>query len=107
MFHFPLGNRLHLALALLINAAWEERLGEKYTFITQDDGIMFSVPGRRNPPVIDWLALTSEKIEEELGKALAGTPLFGAVFRHCAQRSLLMPRGGYGGKQVTPLVGPD
>jgi ATP-dependent Lhr-like helicase len=87
-------------LALLINTAWEARLGEKFAFTTQDDGIMFSVSGKTKPPVIDWLALTTDRLEEELGKALAGTPLFGAVFRHCAQRSLVMPRGGYGGKRL-------
>ena len=27
LIHSPFGNRVHLALALLLNAAWEERLG--------------------------------------------------------------------------------
>lgn len=100
LLHSPFGNRVHLALALLLNAAWEERQGAKFPFMTQDDGIMFSLPRGSTPPTIDWLGLADDALEEKLGKGLAGTPLFGAVFRHSAQRSLVMPRGGYGGKRV-------
>ncbi|HEY8391760.1 MAG TPA: DEAD/DEAH box helicase [Capillibacterium sp.] len=100
LIHSPFGNRVHLALALLLNAAWEERLGAKFPFITQDDGIMFSLPRGSMPPVIDWPGLVAGEIEAKIGKGLAKTPLFGAVFRHAAQRSLVLPRGGYGGKRV-------
>ncbi|NLY89978.1 MAG: DEAD/DEAH box helicase [Firmicutes bacterium] len=100
LIHSTFGNRVLLPLALLINAAWEESLGAKFPFITQDDGIMFSVPRGSTPPAIDWPGLAAGAIEEKLGKGLAGTPIFGAVFRHVAQRSLVMPRGGYGGKRV-------
>ena len=100
LIHSTLGNRIHLPLALLIGAAWERKLGKRFSALTGDDGIMFSVPGGINPPAVDWPALSPEGVEEELIKAVSGTPLFGAVFRHCAQRSLVMPRGGFGGKRL-------
>ncbi len=100
LLHSTFGNRIHLPLALLLNAVWEEKLGKKFAFTTGDDGVMFSIPGGETPPVVDWPTLTAQEIEEQLGKALTGTPLFGAVFRQCAQRSLVMPRGGFGRKRV-------
>src|SRR5690554_2175603 len=99
LIHSPLGNKIHLPLALLIGTAWEESLGKKFSFMSGDDGIMFSVPGGMTPPAVDWPAPAAGEIEERLGKAVAGTPLFGTIFRHSAQRSLVMPRGGFGGKR--------
>jgi ATP-dependent Lhr-like helicase len=99
LIHSPLGHRVHLPLALLIGMAWEESLGTKLSFISGDDGIMFSLPGGMTPPAIPWPDPAAGEIEERLGKAVAGTPLFSAIFRQTAQRSLVMPRGRLGGKR--------
>lgn len=99
LLHSPLGHRVHLPLALLIGMAWEESLGMKLSFISGDDGIMFSLPGGMTPPAVPWPDPAAGEIEERLGKAVAGTPLFGSLFRQAAQRSLVMPRGGLGGKR--------
>ena len=99
LIHSPLGHRVHLPLALLIGMAWEESLGTRLSFISGDDGVMFSLPGGMTPPVVAWPDPAAGEIEERLGKAVARTPLFSAIFRQTAQRSLVMPRGRLGGKR--------
>ena len=68
LIHSPLGHRVHLPLALLIGMAWEESLGTKLSFISGDDGIMFSLPGGMTPPAIPWPDPAAGEIEERLGK---------------------------------------
>jgi len=106
LIHTPFGAKIHTALGLLISVDWEKRLRKKFSTIAGDDGIMFSVPAastdRGRLPAINWEAqvFSTEGVEERLAAVLCHTALFGSIFRHCAQRSLVMPRGGFGRKRL-------
>lgn len=102
LIHSPYGARTHAALGLLIQDYWSRHHGLQLEFVPQDDGLMFHCSGGHNPPLIPWDQLLWEASETHLAELISGTPLFGAVFRHCAQRSLVMPRTGFG-KKRTPL----
>src|SRR5437867_13062926 len=60
-----------------------------------DDGMLLSfAPGQIPPTSPERLAtlVTPEEVDDLLGHALIGSPLFGTRFRHAAVRSLFIPR---------------
>jgi ATP-dependent helicase Lhr and Lhr-like helicase len=102
LLHSPFGAKIHTALGLLVKDDWEKRLAMVVEAIPTDDGVMFHCPGGGKPPEIEWDLLAAEKLEERIAFLISDTALFGTIFRHCAQRSLVMPRAGYG-KKRNPL----
>lgn len=102
LIHSPYGMRTHAALGLLIQDYWRRAHGQQCEFVPTDDGLMFHGPSGQEPPGIPWDQLLYEATENHLAELISTTPLFGTVFRHCSQRSLVMPRTGYG-KKRTPL----
>jgi ATP-dependent Lhr-like helicase len=102
LLHSPYGSRIHAALGLLIHDHWLERHNIELEVVPTDDGVMFHCPGGQKAPSINWKELPFEELEERLACLVGKTALFGSIFRHCAQRSLVMPRTGYE-KKRTPL----
>ena len=94
---------IHSVFGMRINGAWGMALKEKvrraYGLVAEaahvDDGLLLSfAPGQIPPISPERLAtlLTPEEVDDLLGHALIGSPLFGTRFRHAAVRSLFIPR---------------
>ena len=94
---------IHSVFGMRVNGAWGMALKEKvrraYGLVAEaahvDDGLLLSfAPGQIPPISPERLAtlLTPEEVDDLLGHALIGSPLFGTRFRHAAVRSLFIPR---------------
>src|SRR5436309_10265611 len=94
---------IHSVFGMRINGAWGMALKEKvrraYGLVAEaahvDDGLLLSfAPGQIPPTSPERLAtlVTPEEVDDLLGHALIGSPLFGTRFRHAAVRSLFIPR---------------
>jgi ATP-dependent helicase Lhr and Lhr-like helicase len=94
---------IHSVFGMRINGAWGMALKEKvrraYGLVAEaahvDDGLLLSfAPGQIPPISPERLAtlLPPEEVDDLLGHALIGSPLFGTRFRHAAVRSLFIPR---------------
>ncbi|HEX3044311.1 MAG TPA: DEAD/DEAH box helicase [Bacillota bacterium] len=102
MLHSPYGTRVHTVLGLFVKEFWERKYQFETDFVPTDTGLMFQLPNSSHPPAIDWSELVQGDLILHFSKTIAQTPLFGAIFRHCAARALVQPRQGYG-KKRTPL----
>src|SRR5437870_5052034 len=94
---------IHSVFGMRINGAWGMALKEKvrraYGLVAEaahvDDGLLLSfAPGQIPPTSPERLAtlVTPEEVDDLLGRALTGSPLFGTRFRPAAVRSLFIPR---------------
>src|SRR5213080_2222946 len=94
---------IHSVFGMRINGAWGMALKEKvrraYGLVAEaahvDDGLLLSfAPGQIPPIGPERLAtlVAPEEVDDLLGHALIGSPLFGTRFRHAAVRSLFIPR---------------
>ncbi len=100
IIHSPFGSRLHMALGHIIKDYWYMRYGYEVEVVANDEAILFHCPGGKEPPGIEWDDIRLENLEQRLAQAVGGSVLFGTVFRHTAQRSLVLPRPGYGKKRM-------
>ncbi len=99
LLHSPYGLKVNTILGMLIRSDWETRHQMLVQSVPSDDGVIFHCPGGQSPPVIVWADLPLERLEEKVGEAVSETALFGVIFRHAAQRALILPRGAYGRKR--------
>ena len=94
---------IHSVFGMRINGAWGMALKEKvrraFGLVAEaahvDDGLVLSfAPGQIPPISPERLAtlVSPEEVDDLLGRALIGSPLFGTRFRHAAVRSLFIPR---------------
>jgi ATP-dependent Lhr-like helicase len=91
VWHTLWGGRVNRPLAVALEAAWEETYGRAPQIFASDDGLSFVLP--REIDAEEMLGLVhADRMEELLGRRLAGTGFFGARFRECAGRALLLPR---------------
>ncbi|MCP4755779.1 MAG: DEAD/DEAH box helicase [Proteobacteria bacterium] len=91
VMHTHWGGCVNRPLAMAMDAAWEERFGQKLEIFPGNDCIVFLLPHR--VPVAEMLSLvTSTTFEPLLRKRLEGSGFFGARFRECAGRALLITR---------------
>ncbi len=100
----PFGARVHAPWALAIEARARERLGLEVQTIYADDGIVLRLPEAGDAlgdGLLDTLLPDADEVEGLVVGALSGSALFGARFRECAARALLLPRRRPGGR--TPL----
>lgn len=102
LIHSPFGLKIHTVLGLLIKEDWEKRLSLTTEVFPSNDGILFHCPGGGEPPKVEWELLPVYNLEERVVSLISQTALFGTTFRQAAQRSLIMPRAGYG-KKRNPL----
>lgn len=100
--HSIFGRRVNEPLAMLLADAIYKKYGLLLECVSQDDGIIFLCPAADRPPLLDFMSLDVESLDERLARLIRTAPLFGLVFRHAATRALLLPRHAYG-KKRTPL----
>jgi len=91
IIHTTWGGRINRPLAMALDAAWEEKFGQRLELYTGNDCIAVMLPD--DVPAEEMLSLvTSGNIERLLRRRLEGSGFFGARFRECAGRALLLPR---------------
>jgi ATP-dependent Lhr-like helicase len=92
ILHTLWGGRVNRPYALALEAAWEERFGESLEVFAGDDLIALLLPR----PLAAAALLTlvgSQSVERLLRRQLSGSGFFGARFRECAGRALLLTPG--------------
>jgi ATP-dependent Lhr-like helicase len=81
--------------ALALDAAWEARFGQRLEMYTSNDCVVFQLPPEvRGDEVLTLVS--SATVEQLLRKRLESSGFFGARFRECAGRALLLPRNRVG-----------
>ena len=94
MIHSVFGMRINGAWGMALREQVRRRFGLQAEASHVDDGILLSFAPGQVPPSPERLVtlVAPEELDPLLGEALIGTPLFGTRFRHCAIRSLYIPR---------------
>ncbi len=100
VLHTLWGGRLNHPLALALSAAWEEKHGERIEVYADNDCISLMLPHGESPEMLLSL-VSSARLTDLLRKRLEGSGFFGARFRECAGRALLLTRRKF--NQRVPL----
>ena len=92
--HSPFGSRVHHAWMLVVRARIRDAENLDVESLAHDDGFMLRLPGRDSPAPLDLITRLpdDEELDELLLRELQISPIFGALFRECAARALLLPR---------------
>ena len=91
LLHTLWGGRVNRPFAMALDAAWEARYGHRLEVFAGNDCIALLLP--HDIGGAELLSLvTSHNIESLLKKRLEGSGFFGARFRECAGRALLLTR---------------
>jgi ATP-dependent Lhr-like helicase len=91
VLHTIWGGRVNRPFALALEAAWESRFGQPLEVYPSDDCVMLQLP--REARSRDVLSLvTSANALNLLKKKVESSGFFGARFRECAGRALLLTR---------------
>ncbi|UCE20559.1 MAG: DEAD/DEAH box helicase [Gemmatimonadota bacterium] len=91
ILHTLWGGRLNRPYAMALEAAWEERFGQSIEVYAGNDSIVLQLP--HDISAEELLSMvTSGTIESLLRRRLEGSGFFGARFRECAGRALLLTR---------------
>ncbi len=92
----PLGARVHAPWALAIGARLRQSTGMDVQVMHADDGIVLRIPDSDSDDiweaVRDALLIDPEEISQIVTAQIGGSALFGARFRECAARALLLPK---------------
>lgn len=91
IIHTVWGGRVNRPFALALEAAWEDRFGRQPEVYVGNDCIAVQLP---HPVESEELLLMvrSTTVQSLLKKRLEASGFFGARFRECAGRALLLPR---------------
>jgi ATP-dependent Lhr-like helicase len=105
MIHSAFGMRVNGAWGMALRLAVRRRFGLQAETSHVDDGILLSfAPGQVPPPPERLVKLVApEDVDNLLGHALIGSPLFTTRFRHCAIRALFIARM-WNGKRTPPYL---
>ncbi len=91
ILHTFWGGRLNHPFSLALSAAWQERHGYSLQVFADNDCILLVLPHAFEPA--DVLSLvSSDNLERLLRKKLEESGYFGAHFRECCGRALLLPK---------------
>jgi ATP-dependent Lhr-like helicase len=89
VLHLGWGGRVNRPLALALESAWEEQHGQRLEIFAGDDSIVLQLPDAATAE--DLLGLvTPANLETHLRQRLETSGYFGARFRECAGRALLL-----------------
>ena len=91
VLHTLWGGRVNRPFALALQAAWRERFGDDVEAFAGDDCIYILEPKEVSGAEILSL-VTCGNVETLLRRTLEGSGFFGARFRECAGRALLLSR---------------
>ena len=95
VIHTLWGGHVNRPFAMALDAAWEQRHGVRLEVYPADDCVVVMAPDA--PDAAELMSLvTPENVEPLLRGRLEGSGFFGARFRECAGRALLVTRGGVG-----------
>jgi len=98
IWHTLWGGRVNRPLGLALEAAWQSRFGYRPEIFISNECLVLQLPA--DEPCPDLLDLvTAETLPLLLEKRLGRSGFFGARFRECAQRGLLLPKGGFNSRQ--------
>jgi ATP-dependent Lhr-like helicase len=91
VFHTLWGGQVNRPFAMALEAAWEDRFGYMIEVYVSNDCIMLLLP---HEVIIEEVIslVTSTNVLSLLKKRLEGSGFFGARFRECAGRALLVTR---------------
>jgi ATP-dependent Lhr-like helicase len=94
MIHSAFGMRVNGAWGMALRLAVRRRFGLVAEASHVDDGILLSFAPGQVPPAPERLVklVAPEEVDNLLGQALIGSPLFTTRFRHCALRALFIAR---------------
>jgi ATP-dependent Lhr-like helicase len=95
VIHTLWGGRVNRPLAMALDAAWEGRFGHRLEFFVGNDSVAILLPQEIQGEELLSL-LDADRIDELLRKRLEGSGFFGARFRECAGRALLIERSRWG-----------
>lgn len=91
VIHTFWGGRVNRPFSLALAAAWEKRYGHAPSVIVTNDAVHLLLS--QDCELADWLTMVSStQVESLLRERLEGSGVFGARFRECAARALLLPR---------------
>ncbi|NIP15106.1 MAG: DEAD/DEAH box helicase [Pseudomonadales bacterium] len=91
VLHTFWGGRLNRPWALALEAAWHEAFGGRAEIHADDNAVVIQVKGEPDAARIIGL-VRSDNLDELLRRSLERSGFFGARFRECAGRALLLPR---------------
>jgi ATP-dependent Lhr-like helicase len=94
------GGRVNRPFGLALEAAWEKRYGVVPSIFPTNDAVFMLLPSDRDTEDVMSL-VTSGNVAALLRERLEGSGTFGARFRECAARALLLPRRNF--SQRMPL----
>ncbi len=94
VIHTLWGSRVNRPFAMALDAAWEQRYGQRLEIFAGNDCVTIILP--HQAPAEELLGLVpSGNIESLLRQRLEGSGFFGARFRECAGRALLVTRNKF------------
>ena len=94
VIHTMWGGRVNRPLAMALDAAWQARFGHRPELYIGNDCVVIQLPHEiRGEELLSLVA--SARVESLLRSRLEGSGFFGARFRECAGRALLLPRGRF------------
>jgi ATP-dependent Lhr-like helicase len=91
VMHTLWGGRVNRPFAMALEAAWEQRYGCRPEVYSSNDCVLLQLPNDVGGHDIISLARSSA-VQDLLRKKLEGSGFFGARFRECAGRALLLTR---------------
>ncbi|MGE5840942.1 MAG: hypothetical protein ACM335_01600 [Deltaproteobacteria bacterium] len=91
VLHTLWGGRVNRPFAMALEAAWESRFGHEIETYVSNDCIMLQMPHEAAAEEILSL-VARNSLHDLLRKKLESSGFFGARFRECAGRALLLPR---------------
>ena len=91
LIHTLWGGRINRPFAMALDAAWEDRYGHRLEVFAGNDSVALLLPHEIGGAELLSL-VTDNNVESLLRKRLEGSGFFGARFRECAGRALLLTR---------------
>ena len=91
VLHTLWGGRVNRPIALALEAAWQQRFAHAADVFADNDAIVVQVKDDVDPALLLSL-VTPANFETLLRRSLEGSGFFGARFRECAGRSLLLTK---------------
>ena len=89
VLHTGWGGRVNRPYALALDSAWEERFGHRLEIFAGDDSIVLQLPDNTSGEDLFGLVGPAD-LDRHLRRRLENSGFFGARFRECAGRALLL-----------------